>query len=68
MYDCFQVVEDEYHVAVFGLLNTGLERVPSVKTFVKRQKYSTTGQCTIKLCQCYYYTLSQNETFSNDSF
>ena len=42
VYDCFQVAEDEYHVAVFGLLNTGLERVPVVKTFIWWKNFSTT--------------------------
>ena len=48
VYDCFQVAEDEYHVAVFGLLNTGLERVPVVKTFIRRTDFSTTSSGQFK--------------------
>ena len=50
VYDCFGVDEDEYHVVVFGLLNTGLERVPAVKMFIRRKDFATTpsGQFILK--------------------
>ena len=42
-----EVAEDEYHVAVFGLLSNGLENVPAVKTIIRVQEIPTTGQCSV---------------------
>lgn len=52
-YDCLEVDEDEYHVAVFGLLRDYLENVPAIKTIIRVRNISkeipTTGQCSVQI-------------------
>ena len=50
-YHCQRLTIDknEYRVAVFGLLSNGLERVPVVKTFIRRKDFSTTPSGQFKL-------------------
>ena len=58
VFNCFHVEEDEYNIAVFGVLNSGLERMPAYTQYVRRPaEFSTSGKLdAIQL----YYALHNN--------